>query len=102
MKLWLDDVRTPPDSSWRWVKSVWGAISAIEGEVRAGRNVELASLDHDLGDYAKHGGDGMKLLVWLVDKGYYFPIVVHSLNCVGRDNMIRVLKRYWPQEYRRQ
>lgn len=102
MKLWLDDVRKPPDETWKWVHSVWGAISLIESEERAGRSIELASLDHDLGDYACNGGDGIKLLIWLVGREYFFPVVVHSMNSVGRENMVRLIRRYWPKEFQRQ
>ena len=44
VKLWLDDLRTPPAADWHWVKTVDDAIKALETG-----SVEVASLDHDLG-----------------------------------------------------
>lgn len=55
----------------------------------------LISLDHDAGDFARDGGDYIKLLDWLeeegiVDTGYSFHI--HSQNHVGVENMRRVIE----------
>lgn len=36
--------------------------------------------DHDLGDYAKDGGNGIKLLDWLVEQGLYYKIHLHTMN----------------------
>lgn len=43
-KLWLDDVRKPPDDTWTWVKSYDEAVQAVEDKW-----FFLMSLDHDLG-----------------------------------------------------
>ena len=43
MKLWLDDVRTPPDETWLKARTVDAAIAMM----KTGRMSE-ASLDHDL------------------------------------------------------
>ena len=64
MKIWLDDLRPAP-GGYVWCRSVNEAIRFIkstEGEI------ELIDCDHDLGDYAKDGGDGIKLLDWLAEK----------------------------------
>ena len=45
IRMWLDDLRTPPDDSWTWVKTVADATALME----AGEVAE-ASLDHDLGE----------------------------------------------------
>ena len=55
----------------------------------------LISLDHDAGDFARDGGDYIKLLGWLeekgiVDTGYLFHI--HSQNPVGVENMRRIIE----------
>ena len=44
-----------------------------------------------LDDYAYDGGDAIKLLDYLVE--------IHTANPVGRENMYRMLDRYWPDLY---
>ena len=112
MKLWLDDVRPAPEG-YVWCKSVNEAESAIlayemyiDGSLDEldfewldyiGANdagtIELLDLDHDLGDYAKFGGDGVKLLDWLEETGRNYPIRIHSANPVGVANMRRIIER---------
>ena len=57
--------------------------------------IELVDCDHDLGDFAIDGGDGIKLLDWLLERGTLYPVKLHTMNPVGRDNMQRMLDRYW-------
>lgn len=99
MKLWIDDVRPAPDG-YQWIKSVNEAKEIIE--IReivveiSGDNyyaIELIDIDHDAGDYAKDGGDYIKLLDWLEETGRNYPIRIHSMNVVGRENM-RVIIRH--------
>ena len=59
----------------------------------ADNTIELLDLDHDLGDYAKFGGDGVKLLDWLEETGRNYPIKIHSMNVVGRQNMEAICRR---------
>jgi hypothetical protein len=80
-KLWLDDIRTPPDG-WTWVKTASDAIAALE----RGNVVEI-SLDHDLGDDVAYG-TGYDVVCWIeeaVVTRYFLPpnMAVHSANCVG-------------------
>lgn len=49
MKLWLDDVRKPPDDSWTWAKTCDEAIEYVTAWCKVGTKVEVMSLDHDLG-----------------------------------------------------
>ena len=46
MKLWLDDVRPPPDETWLWARTV-------DEAKRSSPQTELSeqSLDHDLGSH---------------------------------------------------
>jgi hypothetical protein len=60
MKLWLDDLRTPPDETWAWVTTVDEAK-----ELLATGSVEEASLDNDLGDGEPEGG---KLVLWMAEQ----------------------------------
>ena len=56
-------------------------------------HIELIDVDHDLGDYAKDGGDGVKLLDWLEETSRNYPIRIHSQNPVGVANMRRIIQR---------
>lgn len=93
MKIWLDDVRPAP-AGYLWCRSVNAAIRAIE-ENEQTTPIEVIDCDHDLGDYAHDGGDGIKLIDWLAERGTYYPIRLHTMNPVGRENMRRTVERYW-------
>lgn len=95
MKIWVDDIRAIPDG-YIGTKSVNETILLIEEIERRGEEIELLDLDHDLGDYAKFGGDAIKILDYLVEHGKFYPIKIHTSNPVGRANMERMIKRYWP------
>jgi hypothetical protein len=108
MKLWVDDVRPAP-SGYVGCNSVNEAITAIKlREALIERtlqeytpserrmkdlSIELIDIDHDAGDYASDGGDYIKLLDWLEETGRNYPIHIHSMNPVGRDNMRRIIQR---------
>ena len=100
MKLWIDDVRQPPESfvkSYDWVRSVNEAKSAIIfSEMYASPTThldELIDIDHDAGDFAWDGGDYIKLLDWLEETGRKYPIRIHSMNPVGVENMRRIIQK---------
>ena len=108
MKIWLDDVRPAPNG-YVLCKSVNEAKRTIleaEDEVKFAINqclsnrimdwtIEVIDCDHDLGDYAYDGGDGIKLLDWLAETKRFYPIELHTMNPVGRENMQRLIDRYW-------
>lgn len=91
MKLWIDDVRTPPCDGWIHVWSVNQAKAAIRTYERSfNDDTVIIDLDHDAGDYVNDGGDYIELLNWLEelnipDTGYEFHI--HSMNPVGAARM---------------
>ena len=58
MKIWLDDIRPVPEG-YVWCKSVNEAITVIEDNKN---NIGVIDLDHDLGDFAKDGGDAICLM----------------------------------------
>lgn len=108
MKLWIDDVRQPPDESWTWVKSVDEAKIYYTQCTRPYHNVYVTpaiteiSLDHDAGDYASMGGDYIRFLDWLekkaIIKNYQIDTLftIHSRNPVGKCNMENIIrKNYW-------
>lgn len=94
VRIWLDDIRDAP-VGFIHCHSVNEAIQVIL-EYERKSHIELIDCDHDLGDYAHDGGDGIKLIDWLIERGSFYPIKLHTMNPVGRDNMQRTIDRYWP------
>lgn len=94
MKIWLDDIRKPPEG-YVWVLSVEAAKKLITDCVVNRCSIEVIDVDHDLGDYARYGGDGYNLLLWLIEMEIYPPIEIHTQNVVGRMNMQALINRYW-------
>ena len=114
MKIYLDDIRTPLDNSWEVVRTCDEFKKLMEG-IKL-EDIELISLDHDLGDSAmaewhygvvknytinydniteKTGYDYAKWLVnrWL-DGEPVVEVVVHSANAVGSGNMMGYINNY--------
>ena len=60
--------------------------------------IDLLDLDHDLGEYAKDRGDGIKLIDWLAETERFYKINLHKMNPVGKENMQREIDRYWPKQ----
>lgn len=93
MKIWLDDIREAPNG-YVHCKSVNEAIAVIKVKEQK-EKIEIIDCDHDLGDFACDGGDGIKLLDWLLERNTKYPIRLHTMNPVGRDNMQCMIDRYW-------
>lgn len=98
MKLWLYDLRPVP-YGYEGAKSVNEAKKLIQEAEHNGIEIEALDLDHDLGDYADQGGDAIRLLDWLAERGTFYPVEIHTANPVGRANMERILARYWGEQY---
>ena len=98
MKLWLDDLRPVP-YGYEGAKSVNEAKKLIQEAEHNGIEIEALDLEHDLGDYADQGGDAIRLLDWLAERGTFYPVEIHTANPVGRANMERILARYWGEQY---
>lgn len=94
MRLYLDDLRDTPDG-WERVYSVEQAIAFFV----AFGVPDTISLDHDLGEWAHHGGDAIKFVDWMCMNDKFPPVVMfHTSNPVGRDNMKRALIRHGYQD----
>lgn len=88
-KLYLDDIRDPPDKSWVVVRSYKEFREII---IERGLPYEM-SLDHDLGSFST----GYDTLNWLISNKYDLRIItihIHSNNPVGSTNM-RALINNW-------
>lgn len=94
MILWVDDVRPAPDAeTYMHVVSVDQAKMIIECGEKVNFPVSLIDIDHDAGEYAKYGGDYIKLLDWLEETGRNYPIHIHSMNPVGVANIRAIIQR---------
>lgn len=91
MKIWIDDIRTPPDDDWKWAKTSDNAIQWLIAAESLGHTVEVMSLDHDLG-----GDDTTRFVVlWLCENGGWpVEVRVHSSNPVGREWLEGMIERY--------
>lgn len=91
MKLWVDDVRIPPQGEgWTWVSTYEDAILLVDC---LSDSITEMSLDHDLGgDYT--GYDLVKHMAEF-DLWPTCSIRVHSMNPVGANNMRAIIKRYF-------
>ena len=84
MKVFLDDLRTPPEG-WTLVKWPDEAIALLKTG-----DVSIISLDHDLGDDER--GTGNDVILWIEEAvvlGEFKPpiIKVHSANTSARNKM---------------
>ena len=113
--LYLDDVRTPNDKEWIVVRNYEQFVNRINQHGL--ENIEVISLDHDLGDTAmveyynnvkdnytldynniseKTGYDACKFIVnRSIETGIPLPqIYVHSANPIGSGNMMGYINNY--------
>lgn len=94
MKVWLDDERPIPAGYDIHVKTAGEAIELLKTG-----NVELISLDHDLGGVAT----GYDVAKWIAEAAYHnslpkVKVRIHTMNPIGRENIkstIRMAYKYW-------
>jgi len=95
VKLWVDDMRQPPNDTWYRAFSTESALSFL---LKFGEDFDdsiLISLDHDAGEWAVYGGDYINILNKLEELNppclphciFHF----HSMNPVGVENMRRIV-----------
>lgn len=120
MRIWVDDVRPAP-KGYVWCKSVNGVkyliqifekiervnileydticeqllFSEVFGDFDSlfDESIEIIDIDHDAGEYKSDGGDYIKLLDWLEETDRDYPIRIHSMNPVGKENMRRIIRK---------
>lgn len=111
IKLWLDDIRTPPDETWLWCKNGYECVGMI---VANAGNIDIVSFDHDLGEGVN--GYWVACQIETMANNFYrhslvefkdnpegicvpsFDWEVHSANPVGRKNIEWAMKsaeRFW-------
>lgn len=101
MKIWVDDIRTPPDDTWFWAKTSQDAIQELiiskmmfEGKLGGVCSmgfITLMSLDHDLG-----GDDTTRpIVLWMCENDFWpVEVRVHSANPVGVEWLEGMIERY--------
>lgn len=127
-KIYLDDIRTPKSDKWIVVRDYYEFVNKVK-ELGL-ENIDLISLDHDLGDTAIEEyynnvepnfklnyknikeKTGLDCARWLVDfyydhyeeKGeFVFPeVYVHSANPIGAHNMIGYINNFLKVEGQKQ
>jgi hypothetical protein len=114
MKIYLDDLRTPQDTTFTIVRSYDEFINLIKSINFS--DIEMITLDHDLGDTAIQeykntkvnytidynnikeytGMDCAKWLVnYVIDNNYELPLCyTHSANPVGSANIMGYINNY--------
>ena len=90
INIWIDDERKPP-LNYAWCKTYDRAIKTIKYCLLFGYDIGHISFDHDLGE-EKSGYDIAKHLVENQIDITCFS--VHSMNPVGRNNIIQLLTHY--------
>jgi hypothetical protein len=90
VNIWLDDERDPDDhgcGGFRWFKTGEGLVSWFEDHGLG--DVEILSLDHDLGSGRITGYDVIAWIEQHVANGGHAPtrIYIHTQNPVGKERM---------------
>ena len=100
LKIWVDDVRPAPEG-YIWLKSVNEVKKYLaDPHILCNYEIKLIDLDHDAGDYAKDGGDYIRILDYLEMVGYNGDLRIHSMNPVGVQNMRNIIqKNGWREIY---
>lgn len=91
MKVFLDDVRDPPDESWTLFRT------PSKEFFDAAKKADIISLDHDLGDDYINGYQILKIFeeevfthgLWIRKMP---TILIHSANPVGIQNMLYAIQ----------
>ena len=96
MKLFVDDIRNPPDDSWIVVREAEKAIRLIN----TGK-ISVISLDHDLGENVQTGYDVANHLekACLLKQIPVPTMLCHSANPPGKANIERCFQaiKKWEQ-----
>lgn len=89
MKIFLDDIRNAPDSSWIVIRD---ANKVLMDYIYEYVIIDEISFDHDLGLDEPTGYDLLKEIERLAYEGFWYGLKncefkIHSANPVGRKNM---------------
>lgn len=97
MKLWIDDVRLPPED-YIWYKEINPALRFIRANYK---DIELIDFDHDAGEFRLNGKEDYIVILNELERlahvhGFDFSHIVfrfHSANPAGVRNMRLIVQR---------
>ena len=103
MKLWIDDIRTPPDDTWHICRTVSAAIRALD---MFWEQVREVNLDHDISHQVIVGKMSRpypceetfeavaRYMTWIkaVKEEWNPKIGIHTSNYVGAQTMLKILQ----------
>lgn len=109
LKLYIDDIRDPPDSTWAtfrtssealaFLRGVYGSLVGAPGYDKTDNQVEIdvISFDHDLG-----GDDTTRpIMTWMCEYGIWpSEVLVHSANPVGKSWLLGMADQYATEDVR--
>ncbi len=98
VKVWVDDLRTPPDATWLWFKDSASALEWMQERHATGLFLgDKMSLDHDL-----CGDDTTRpIVLWMCEnESWPDEVRVHSANPTGALWLTQMCERYAPSETR--
>lgn len=85
IKLFVDDLRNPPDNTWKVVRNYGDAVAFMNSLSEA---PDIVSLDHDLGNVPQDGYDVFcyieQRVIGIMDWKKCPEVIAHSMNPVGR------------------
>lgn len=98
-KIFIDDERRVPDSSWTLVKNSRTAIIMLDGLRQQGIKVHSISFDHDLGGPAFDQHDTSRpVMMWMVENNYWPEnLYVHTGNPIGEAWLVGMARQYGPK-----
>lgn len=99
VKIWVDDMRRPPDHTWIWVQNSRTAFFLVLDCALSNVSVQHLALDHDLGVTDGHSDTTRQLVLSMCDNALPWPkhVSVHSSNPVGVEWLEGTIKRYAPE-----
>ena len=101
MKIWLDDVREPPDPNWIVVRSE-ETFKELIGYLRPGC-IDVIGFDHDLGsaDPQETGYDCARWLLSCYEEKLAedFRYYIQSSNGPGRKHIEQLIDRHYEREH---
>lgn len=100
-KLWVDDIRRPPEGQWIWARTNEDAKEAL-----AVYYITEISMDHDMGHHDRDPDDedsiflrgdaeedGTELAKWMIEFGLVpQKVTIHSWNPDGAKRMANLLR----------
>jgi hypothetical protein len=88
VKVWLDDLREPPQPGFAWAKTAKEALELLQTGA-----VEFIDFDYDLGEDFTGYDVACRIEEWVDEKKLHCPEwAVHSANPVGRDRIVLAMK----------